>query len=531
MTPPATGTIWAALPAPAFMIGQATAMECVADCNPAAEQFLSLSRRAVLGRPLAQLLQVDAEIDRALERCRANRAPVFINDANVKIGTRKPVLCSIQLALMGDRRDLVLMLVTPREIAGKLGQADGIRNAARSAIGMSQMLAHEIKNPLAGITGAAQLLSMGLDPRDRDLTDLIVAETQRIVNLLDQVEQFGNQRPPACRAINIHDVLERARRSAEVGFRRAYAHRDAYDPSCRRSGPMATSCCRFSEPVEKCRAGAARRGHDPDPHVFRAIAARARRRMGAMSRCPSMSRSSMTAPACRPRSPTRCSTRSCRAARTAPGWGWRWCRRSSPRMTAGWRSKAAPAARCFAFPCRAPRTRGRARTTRGAFLMDGTVLVADDDRTIRTVLTQALTRAGCKVHATSSLTTLMRWVEEGRGDLVITDVMMPDGNGIEMIPKISQERPDLPVIVISAQNTIMTAIQANEVDAHDYLPKPFDLPDLLKRAGAAMKNRKLVAASAQAGPRAQTRRRAATCPAWKGCRWSGARRSCRSCIA
>ena len=129
--------------------------------------------------------------------------------------------------------------------------------------------------------------------------------------------------------------------------------------------------------------------------------------------------------------------------------------------------------------------------------MDGTVLVADDDRTIRTVLTQALTRAGCKVHATSSLTTLMRWVEEGRGDLVITDVVMPDGNGIEMIPKISQERPDLPVIVISAQNTIMTAIQATEVDAHDYLPKPFDLPDLLKRAGAAMKNRKLVAASAQ----------------------------------
>ena len=127
--------------------------------------------------------------------------------------------------------------------------------------------------------------------------------------------------------------------------------------------------------------------------------------------------------------------------------------------------------------------------------MDGTVLVADDDRTIRTVLTQALTRAGCKVHATSSLTTLMRWVEEGRGDLVITDVMMPDGNGIEMIPKIAQERPDLPVIVISAQNTIMTAIQANEVDAHDYLPKPFDLPDLLKRAGAAMKNRRLMAAS------------------------------------
>ncbi|MDG1378129.1 MAG: response regulator [Yoonia sp.] len=118
--------------------------------------------------------------------------------------------------------------------------------------------------------------------------------------------------------------------------------------------------------------------------------------------------------------------------------------------------------------------------------MDGTVLIADDDRTIRTVLTQALTRAGCKVHATSSLVTLMRWVEEGKGDLVISDVVMPDGNGLEQLPKISAARPGLPVIVISAQNTIMTAIQAAEADAYDYLPKPFDLPDLMKRAARAL---------------------------------------------
>ncbi len=118
--------------------------------------------------------------------------------------------------------------------------------------------------------------------------------------------------------------------------------------------------------------------------------------------------------------------------------------------------------------------------------MDGTVLVADDDRTIRTVLTQALTRAGCKVHATSSLVTLMRWVEEGKGDLVISDVVMPDGNGLDQLPKIAAERPGLPVIVISAQNTIMTAIQAAEADAFDYLPKPFDLPDLMKRASKAL---------------------------------------------
>ncbi|MFZ1471055.1 MAG: response regulator, partial [Paracoccaceae bacterium] len=118
--------------------------------------------------------------------------------------------------------------------------------------------------------------------------------------------------------------------------------------------------------------------------------------------------------------------------------------------------------------------------------MDGTVLVADDDRTIRTVLTQALTRAGCKVHATASLMTLMRWVEEGIGDLVITDVIMPDGNGLDTLPRIARLRPGLPVMVISAQNTIMTAIQATEAKAFDYLPKPFDLPDLMQRCARAL---------------------------------------------
>jgi two-component system nitrogen regulation response regulator GlnG len=123
--------------------------------------------------------------------------------------------------------------------------------------------------------------------------------------------------------------------------------------------------------------------------------------------------------------------------------------------------------------------------------MDGTVLVADDDRTIRTVLTQALTRAGCRVHATSSLTTLMRWVAEGKGDTIITDVIMPDGNGLEMLPKIATDRPDLPVIVISAQNSIMTAIQAADAKAFDYLPKPFDLPNLMKRVAKALEQTKI----------------------------------------
>jgi len=117
--------------------------------------------------------------------------------------------------------------------------------------------------------------------------------------------------------------------------------------------------------------------------------------------------------------------------------------------------------------------------------MDGTILVADDDRTIRTVLTQALTRAGCKVRATGSVNTLWRWVEEGEGDVVISDVNMPDGDGLDLLPLIKRKRPDLPVIIISAQNTVMTAIKASEQGAYDYLPKPFDLKELLAKVSKA----------------------------------------------
>lgn len=136
--------------------------------------------------------------------------------------------------------------------------------------------------------------------------------------------------------------------------------------------------------------------------------------------------------------------------------------------------------------------------------MDGTVLIADDDRTIRTVLTQALTRAGCRVHATGSLNQLMKWVEEGRGDVVVSDVMMPDGNGIDMIPSIRKARPGLPVIVISAQNTIVTTIRATEADAFDYLPKPFDLPDLMARVRAALERRSAIPAAEPAPAKDET---------------------------
>ncbi|MBV8869038.1 MAG: sigma 54-interacting transcriptional regulator, partial [Acetobacteraceae bacterium] len=115
-----------------------------------------------------------------------------------------------------------------------------------------------------------------------------------------------------------------------------------------------------------------------------------------------------------------------------------------------------------------------------------TVLVADDDRSIRTVLTQALGRSGYQVRATGHAATLWRWVEDGEGDLVITDVVMPDENGLDLIPRIRRIRPDLRVIVMSAQSTLMTALKAAQRGAFEYLPKPFDLQDLLAIVGRAL---------------------------------------------
>src|SRR3954454_19698823 len=116
----------------------------------------------------------------------------------------------------------------------------------------------------------------------------------------------------------------------------------------------------------------------------------------------------------------------------------------------------------------------------------GNILVADDDAAIRTVLNQALSRAGYSVRLTSNAATLWRWVSEGEGDLVITDVVMPDENIFDLLPRLKRVRPELPIIVMSAQNTFMTAIRASERGAYDYLPKPFDLKELIAIVGRAL---------------------------------------------
>ncbi|MFQ6548373.1 two-component system sensor histidine kinase NtrB [Aestuariibius sp. 2305UL40-4] len=220
--------LWASLPVPAVLLEQGNA---IADVNGAAEDFFNQSRKGLKGKPLFQYLLVDTDFTQAIARARDSMASLHINDIDVGAPGRAPMQCNIRVAPLQNGDGRMILLCAPREITSFLSGRASAVTAVKSAVGMAEMLAHEIKNPLAGITGAAQLLSMNLTNGDRELTDLIVAESRRIVKLLDQVEQFGNLRPPASHVVNIHDVLDRARRSATVGFGAHMNIEEDYDPS------------------------------------------------------------------------------------------------------------------------------------------------------------------------------------------------------------------------------------------------------------------------------------------------------------
>ncbi|WP_406644679.1 ATP-binding protein [Aliisedimentitalea scapharcae] len=222
------GAIWTSLPVPAFVVDE---HDRVTDVNSAGEGFVNASSRTITGNNIWTLIQIDPPIADTMARSRDNGTPLFVNDADVGTGHRGPLHCSIQVAPVQGHPGKMLMLLSPRELAGRMTQNHSVKSAAQSAIGMAEMMAHEIKNPLAGITGAAQLLSMNVGREDVELTDLIVAECQRIVKLLEQVEQFGNLSEPDRKPVNLHDVLDRARRSAQLGFGAHMTIVEDYDPS------------------------------------------------------------------------------------------------------------------------------------------------------------------------------------------------------------------------------------------------------------------------------------------------------------
>ena len=224
--------LWSSLPVPALLIDEDNRIVL---SNPAAELFLNLSSKSLSGQPVWEKVLIDADLAEPFERTRRQRASLSINDVAVGSGMAPPQNCGLLFApLQGEARAMILM-IAPQQIASRLTRNSVTGKAARSAIGMAEMLAHEIKNPLAGITGAAQLLSMNLSREDLELTDLIVEESRRIVKLLEQVEQFGNLRPAQRRAINLHDTLDRARQSAAVGFGAHMMFLTDYDPSLPRA--------------------------------------------------------------------------------------------------------------------------------------------------------------------------------------------------------------------------------------------------------------------------------------------------------
>jgi len=221
-------SLWSSLPVPAILVNE---KDEILDLNGVAENFLNASSKSVRGTPVWDRIAVDAPLEEAFSRARNQGTPLFVNDVDVGTGNAPPMQCNVQVAQVADGAGQMIILISPRELASRVSNSDSVKSAAKSAIGMAEMLAHEIKNPLAGITGAAQLLSMNLPQEELELTDLIVEESRRIVKLLEQVEQFGNLQPPAKKPVNIHDVLDRARRSALLGFGAHMTIVEDYDPS------------------------------------------------------------------------------------------------------------------------------------------------------------------------------------------------------------------------------------------------------------------------------------------------------------
>lgn len=219
-------SIWQSLPIPLVLLD---AEDCIRAVNGPAEGFLNRSAKALTGRRATDILTLETGLAEATARVRRTDAPLTLHSTSLSVGPAPAIRCEVHLS---PHDGGTLLAISPSDIAaGRLKRASTSRQAARSAIGMAEMLAHEIKNPLAGITGAAQLLSMNLGSEDFELTELIVGESRRIVKLLEQVEQFGNLRPPERKVVNIHDVLDRARRSAMVGFAAHMTITEHYDPS------------------------------------------------------------------------------------------------------------------------------------------------------------------------------------------------------------------------------------------------------------------------------------------------------------
>ena len=220
--------LWLQLPIVGLVIGYD---DTIKEVNVAAEQFLGVSSKVATGQHVWNYLRGEDLLPKGIDRARALMRPILIREVAAHGRNTVSLTCAAHVCPLNGENMQVLVLLIPHEMMCSSKNGVAPLSAAHSVIGMAELLAHEIKNPLAGITGAAQLLSLSLPPHKHEMTDLIVEESKRIVTLLDQVEQFGDVTPPNCAAVNIHDVLDQAARSASFGFAGDIQISKNYDPS------------------------------------------------------------------------------------------------------------------------------------------------------------------------------------------------------------------------------------------------------------------------------------------------------------
>ena len=229
LTAPPAEVVLNALPHPVIVIGPDGK---VVDANAAAEAFFEASLPLLRRQALRDLVPFGSPLLTLVEQVRSRSAAV--NEYKVDLGTpRNPGerLVDLHVAPLPERLDSVVVMLQERTIADKMDRQLTHRGAARSVIALAAMLAHEIKNPLSGIRGAAQLLEQSVEDDDRTLTRLICDEADRIVKLVDRMEVFGDERPVEREPINIHVVLDHVKRLAQSGFGRNLKFVEDYDPS------------------------------------------------------------------------------------------------------------------------------------------------------------------------------------------------------------------------------------------------------------------------------------------------------------
>jgi two-component system nitrogen regulation sensor histidine kinase GlnL len=220
--------VLAALPDPVLVVD---ALDRLRYANAAAEEFFDAGATMLMGVALVELLPADSPVFALIESVRRTGASVSEYGVSVDTPRLGQRVLTVQAAPLGEENGFVVLTLQGRSIAAKIDRQLTHRNAARSVTAMAAMLAHEVKNPLSGIRGAAQLLEENAAVADRELTKLICDEADRICALVDRMDVFSDRRPLERDAINIHEVLERVRRAAQSGFARNIRFVEEYDPS------------------------------------------------------------------------------------------------------------------------------------------------------------------------------------------------------------------------------------------------------------------------------------------------------------